>query len=37
LNEDEKVIDDNEKDEYIGKDNDDKDKPKDITPWSVID
>ncbi len=37
VNDDEKVIDDNEKDEYIGKDDDDKNKPKDITPWNVID
>ncbi|MEO7802182.1 MAG: hypothetical protein ABIR81_09290 [Ginsengibacter sp.] len=34
---DEKVIDNTKDDEYIGKDDDDKDKPKDITPWNVID
>lgn len=35
---DEKVIDNTKDDEeYIGKDDEEKDKPADITPWNVID
>lgn len=35
---DEKVIDNTKDgDEFIGKDDNDKDKPEDITPWNVID
>ncbi len=33
---DEKVVEDRDSTEYIGKDDNDKDKPKDITPWDVI-
>lgn len=37
MNNDVKAIDNTKKDEYIGKDDDDKDKPEIITPWNVID
>jgi hypothetical protein len=33
---DEDIIDNTKEGKYIGKDDDDKDKPKDITPWNVI-